>query len=82
MWNYRRMCDLCREVCSSQKTFTNGLIIGLPQWAWVEKIIHGVEAHWLSCKEKVPGVAVSKDGHADRLLGHLFIEVPSYFIEI
>ena len=27
-----------------------------------QKIIHDVEAHWLSSKEKVPGTAVSKEG--------------------
>ena len=27
-----------------------------------------METHWLSGKEKVPGAAVSKGGHADSLL--------------
>ena len=47
--------------------FTYGLNMVLPLWAWVIKAVNKVEAHWLSCKEKVP---VSKEGHADSLLGH------------
>ena len=31
---------------------------------WVENKVHEKEAHWLSGKEKVPGVAVNKEGHA------------------
>ena len=38
------------------------------RFAWVEKTVYGVEAHRLFGKEKVPGVAVSKEGHADSLL--------------
>ena len=44
--------------------------MGFPQRICVEKTVHGVEMHWLSDKEKVPGVAVSKEGHVDSLLGH------------
>ena len=31
--------------------FSKGLNIGLLQQGWVEKTVHGVDAHWLSCKE-------------------------------
>ena len=41
--------------------FTNGLNMGLPLWDWIEKTVHGMEMHWLSGKEKVPGAAVSKE---------------------
>ena len=33
---YGRMCE---EVYLSQKMFTNGLNMGLPLWAWVEKTV-------------------------------------------
>ena len=36
----------------------------------VVKTDHGVELHWLSGKKNVPGAAVSKEGHADSLLGY------------
>ena len=36
----------------------------MPQGTWVKKIIDGVETDWLSRKEKVPGTAVGKKGHA------------------
>ena len=35
-----------------------------------KRTAHGMETHWLSGKEKVPGAAVSKGGHADSLLGY------------
>ena len=44
--------------------------MGLPQQHWGEKDVHGMDIHWLSSKEKVPGVDVSKEGHADSLLGY------------
>ena len=47
--------------------FRNGLNIGLPLQAWLE---NRAKKHWLSGKEKVPGVAVSKEGHVNNLLGH------------
>ena len=50
--------------------FANGLNMALPQWTWVEKTLHGVESHWLSGKEKVLGIAASKEGHGDSVLGH------------
>ena len=36
----------------------------------VKKTIHRVETHWLSGKKKVLGATVSKEGHANSLLGH------------
>ena len=53
--------------------FTNRLNMGLPLRAWFEKTAHEVETHWLSCKEKVLGAAVSKEGNIDNLLGHEII---------
>ena len=38
--------------------------MGLPLWAWIEKIIQEVDIYRLS------GAMVSKEGHADILLGH------------
>ena len=52
------------------RIFTNGLNIGLPLLTWTKKIAHEVNTHWLSSKKKVLGLAVSKEGHADNLLGH------------
>ena len=42
--------------------FTNSLNVGLSLWAWVKKIVDGVETPFFSSKEKIPGAAVSKDG--------------------
>ena len=67
---YTRMCDVWRKTCFSQKMFTNRLNIGLLLWDWMEKTVHRVETHWLSSKEKVLGAVVSKEGHADSVLGH------------
>ena len=50
--------------------FTNGLNIGLSLRAWAEKTVYGENINWLSCKEKVQGAAISKEGHADNVLGH------------
>ena len=44
--------------------FTNELNMALPQWGWVEKTVYGVETHWLSCKEKVLGAMVRKEGQS------------------
>ena len=41
--------------------------------ARLEKTLHEVEIHWLSDKEKVLGAVVSKEGHADSLLGRVRI---------
>ena len=38
--------------------------MGLPQWAWIKKAVHGVETHQLSSKEKIS----CKEDHADSLL--------------
>ena len=50
--------------------FSYALNMGLPQRTWVEKTVHGIETHWLSGQENVPGTAVSKEGHADTQLGN------------
>ena len=42
----------------------------LPQWDSVKKSVHVQETHWLSSKEKVAGVVVSKGGHANSVLGN------------
>ena len=49
---------------------TNELNMRLLWWAWVEKTDHGVETHWLSGKKNIPVSGVSKEDHADNLLGH------------
>ena len=36
-----------------------------PLWAWVEKIVHRVETHTLTSKEKISGVVVSEERHHD-----------------
>ena len=65
MWNFHKnVWCVWREVCFRQKLFTNGLNMGLLLWARVKKIVYGVKTHWLSGKEKVPGIVVSKEGHA------------------
>ena len=48
--------------------FTNVLNIGLSRGAPVEKTVHGMETHWPYDLKKNLGSAVSKEGHADRLL--------------
>ena len=67
---YRRMYGIYGEACFSlnknKNTFTNGWNMGLPLWAWIKKIIYGVGT--LSGKERVPGVVVLHEGHADRVL--------------
>ena len=45
---------------------TNKLNKGLP----LQKIVRGVEIHWLSGKEKISSVVVCKKGHADSVLRH------------
>ena len=64
------MCDAYGEACFSEKKFTNELNIGLPLRGLVEKIVHRVEKHWLTDKENILSAAVSKEGHADSLLGY------------
>ena len=56
----------------------NWLNIDLPLQAWVEKTVHGMETHWLSSKEKVPGAAVSKESHAVSLLEHERTHPPDF----
>ena len=50
-----------------KEIFTNRLNMGLLLRVWIKKIVHRVETHWLPGKEKVLGVAVSKETHADSL---------------
>ena len=50
--------------------YTNGLNIGLLLQACVKKTVDSHNIDWLSGKEKVPGAAVSKEGHAYSLLGN------------
>ena len=38
--------------------------------AWVRKTVDGKETHRLFIKEKKLGTMVSKEGHADSVLGH------------
>ena len=38
--------------------------------AWVEKIVHEAETHWLSGKEKFPRADVSKESYDDNILGY------------
>ena len=48
-----------------KEIFRNGLKMGFSLRAGVEERVHVVETNRLSAKEKVPGAAVSKEGHAD-----------------
>ena len=68
---YRRVDDVCREACFSQKT--------LYKWAKhrfvttslsYKKIIGVITTYWLSAKENVSSVVVNKEGHIDYILGH------------
>ena len=78
---YRRMCGVYREAYFSQKMFTNGLNMDLPQWAWIKMTIYRMETHWLFGKEKVPGAAASKEGHADSVLEHERTHFSWFFFE-
>ena len=58
MWNLQK-CDVYKEVCFSQKRiFTNGLNIGLPPWARVEKLSMEGKHTDAPVKENIPGVAI------------------------
>ena len=49
------MCNVYREACFSKKkkkSVLKGLHIGFPLQAWEEKVVHGVEIHFL-IKKKV-----------------------------
>ena len=62
---------MCMEIhVLVKKTFTNGLNMGLPLQARGEKTVYGVETYWLSGKENILGATVSKESHADDILGH------------
>ena len=64
-----RIYNVCREICFSKKDFTNSQNMGLPLCIWVKITIQGVETDWLTGKEKVSSLEVSKEGHADSLPG-------------
>ena len=59
---YQRMCDV--------QMFTNRLSMGLPLRAWVKKTVYGMETERLSSKEKILSAVVSKEDHADNVLGY------------
>ena len=46
MWDV--YAEACFSIKKKKKKVTNDINMGLPQWARVEKIIDGVETHWLS----------------------------------
>ena len=57
MWNLPKNAwcvDVYEEAYFSlkKKKFINGLNMGLSQWAWLKKTVHGEETPWLSSKEK------------------------------
>ena len=33
--------------------------------AWIKKIVHREQIHWISKRGKVPNAVVNKEGHAD-----------------
>ena len=66
---FRRMPDMYRDAWFLSKNFIIGPNISFLQWGRIKKTIYGMETHWLSGKEKVLSVAVSKESHADSLVG-------------
>ena len=66
----RRMSVVCGGACFCEKVLTNKQDIALPLWTKVEKTVNGVETHWISRKERVPGAVVSKEGDFESLLGN------------
>ena len=66
---YRRMLDMYRKVYFSQKNVYKGLNIGLPFQVWVKKAMHSVET-LTQGNENLSDAVVSKEGHADTVLGH------------
>ena len=67
---YRRMCDAYRETCFNPKIFPTGLAIDWTLRAWIIKTVNWVETQWLFDKENIPRVVVSKEVHADSVLGN------------
>ena len=43
--NYRMICDIYKEVCSSQIVFRNELNTGFSLWVCVKKAVHGMETY-------------------------------------
>ena len=66
MWNLQKNVMCMENYVLVKKRFITELNMALLLWA----SLHRVETHWLSGKEKVPGAAVRKEGHADSLLEH------------
>ncbi len=62
------MWHMYGDVNFSQKISKNKLRISFPQRYCVMRTVDGVKPHWLSRKENVLGVAVSKNGHINSLL--------------
>ena len=77
-WKLQTMSNLQKKVWYVQRSMFESknclhmyvLNLHLPLQAWVEKVVHKGEAHWLCNTEKVPGTVISKEGHADNLLGY------------
>ena len=62
------MYDIYGEACFNQNNLYK-LAKHIYYYECVKKTVHGEKIHWLSSKEKVPGTVVSKEGHAESLLG-------------
>ena len=58
------------EARFNQNVFSNWLNMGLLQRVWREEIFHVVGTDWVSGKENVLRAAVSKESHANNILGH------------
>ncbi len=58
-----------RYASFDQKNVNQLNSMNLPLWPWFEKTHREMNTYWLSPKEKVPGAEVSKETHADSLLG-------------
>ena len=61
------MCDMCGKACFILKSLYKGANHGL--WTRVKK--QSMETHWLSVKQNVQCTAVSKEGLAGSVLGHI-----------
>ena len=71
LWNSQNdVWCVRRSMFLSKKLFTDEIDLGLPLQACAEKTVYGVGKHCLSGKGKVLCTAVSKEGHADYVLGH------------
>ena len=68
---YTRICDVHGDFLV-KKMFTNRQNISLPVQARVKNTVCWEEIYWLSDKEKVQGMVVSKEGHAGSLRIFIF----------